>query len=77
MLVNRVSNLDLTWRQEIDDLANRPSPTLELSLDDLGLRRSIEQLTFREMKRNYETPVQCTSSNLVRNNDEPRMELRL
>jgi len=50
MLVNRVSNLDLTWRQEMDDLSNRPSPTLELNVDDLGLRRSIEQLTFLEMK---------------------------
>ena len=51
MLVNRVTNLDLTWRQEIDDLSNRPSPRLELNVDDLGLRRSIEQLTFLEMKR--------------------------
>ena len=51
MLVNRVTNLDLTWRQEIDDLSNRPSPRLELNVDDLGLRRSIEQLTFVEMKR--------------------------
>jgi len=50
MLVNRVSNLDLTWRQEIDDLSNRPSPRLELNVDDLGLRRTIEQLTFLEMK---------------------------
>lgn len=51
MLVNRVSNLDLSWRQEIGELANRPSPTLELTLDDVLLRRSIEQLTFLEMKR--------------------------
>jgi len=52
MLVNRVSNLDLTWRQEMEELSNRASPTLELTLDDLGLRRSIEQMTFLEMKRN-------------------------
>jgi hypothetical protein len=52
MLVNRVSNLDLTWRQEMDELTNRASPTLELTLDDLGLRRNIDQLTFLEMKRN-------------------------
>jgi hypothetical protein len=26
--------------------------TLELTLDDLGLRRNIDQLTFLEMKRN-------------------------
>ncbi|XP_046658047.1 E3 ubiquitin-protein ligase TRIM9-like isoform X1 [Daphnia pulicaria] len=50
MLVNRVSNLDLTWRQEMDELTNRASPTLELTLDDLGLRRNIDQLTFLEMK---------------------------
>lgn len=53
MLVNRVSNLDLTWRQEMDELTNRDSPTLELTLDDLGLRRHIDQLTFLEMKRNH------------------------
>ena len=52
MLVNRVSNLDLTWRQEMEELTNRASPTLELTLDDLGLRRNIDQLTFLEMKRN-------------------------
>lgn len=52
MLVNRVSNLDLTWRQEMDELSNRASPILELTLDDLGLRRNIDQLTFLEMKRN-------------------------
>lgn len=51
MLVNRVSHLDLTWRQEMEELSNRPSPSLELTLDDLGLRRSIEQMTFLEMKR--------------------------
>ena len=51
MLVNRVSNLDLTWRQEMDALTNRPSPTVELTVDDLGLRRAIDQLTFFEMKR--------------------------
>ncbi|XP_059353298.1 E3 ubiquitin-protein ligase TRIM9-like isoform X2 [Daphnia carinata] len=50
MLVNRVSNLDLTWRQEMEELTNRASPTLELTLDDLGLRRNIDQLTFLEMK---------------------------
>ena len=53
MLVNRVSNLDLTWRQEMDELTSRPVPSLELTLDDLGLRRSIDQMTFLEMKRNF------------------------
>jgi hypothetical protein len=62
MLVNRVSNLDLTWRQEIDDLTNRPSPTFELTLDDLGLRRSIDQLTFLEMKRKHNFGISFFSS---------------
>ena len=51
MLVNRVSGMDLTWRQEMELLSQRASPTLELTLDDLGLRRHIDQLTFLEMKR--------------------------
>lgn len=53
MLVNRVSNLDLTWRQEMDELTNRASPTLELTLDDLGLRRNIDQLTFQRAQRTF------------------------
>lgn len=55
MLVNRVSNLDLTWRQEMDELTVRAAPSLELTLDDLGVRRSVEQMTFLEMKRNFHT----------------------
>lgn len=51
MLVNRVSGVDVTWRQEMQLLSHRASPTLELTLDDIGLRRHIEQLTFLEMKR--------------------------
>lgn len=66
MLVNRVSNLDLTWRQEMDELSNRASPTLELTLDDIGLRRGIDQLTFLEMKRKtlisiVSSTVRCVS----------------
>ena len=72
MLVNRVSNLDLTWRQEIDELANRPSPSLELNLDDLGLRRGIEQLTFLEMKRNAPTYARFHPLNYPARCDESR-----
>jgi tripartite motif-containing protein 9/67 len=65
MLVQRVSNLDSTWRrQEIEQMTSRrlaiggasssfPISNLQLTLDDSGLRRSIDQLTFLEMKRNH------------------------
>lgn len=45
-LIQRVTNTDLVWRQEITDAAPRVSPVVGFSLDDLEVIQAIERLSF-------------------------------
>lgn len=49
MLINRVSNTDLSWHKEWT--APRVSPHFDLTLDDKSVLRAIDQLNFIQMKR--------------------------
>ncbi|XP_075153185.1 E3 ubiquitin-protein ligase Trim9 isoform X2 [Haematobia irritans] len=50
MLINRVSNTDMTWHQEVTNAAPRVSPIVDLTLDDASVLRSIDNLNFIQMK---------------------------
>jgi len=50
MLINRVTNTDMTWHQEVTNAAPRVSPIVDLTLDDAALTRAIDNLNFIQMK---------------------------
>ncbi|XP_059220999.1 E3 ubiquitin-protein ligase TRIM9 isoform X2 [Stomoxys calcitrans] len=50
MLINRVTNTDMTWHQEVTNAAPRVSPIVDLTLDDASVLRSIDNLNFIQMK---------------------------
>lgn len=51
MLINRVTNTDVTWHQEVTNAAPRVSPIVDLTLDDTSIIRAIDNLNFIQMKR--------------------------
>lgn len=50
MLINRVANVDITWHKDMM-ASPRVSAQCDLTLDDKGAARAIEQLNFIQMKR--------------------------
>lgn len=50
MLINRVTNTDMTWHQEVTNAAPRVSPIVDLTLDDAALARAIDNLNFIQMR---------------------------
>lgn len=50
MLINRVTNTDMTWNQEVTNAAPRVSPIVDLTLDDNSVLRAIDNLNFIQMK---------------------------
>uniref|UniRef100_A0A6P4EVH7 E3 ubiquitin-protein ligase TRIM9-like n=1 Tax=Drosophila rhopaloa TaxID=1041015 RepID=A0A6P4EVH7_DRORH len=55
MLINRVTNTDMTWHQEVTNAAPRVSPIVDLTLDDAALARAIDNLNFIQMKGEWHT----------------------
>ncbi|XP_055300880.1 E3 ubiquitin-protein ligase TRIM9 isoform X2 [Sitodiplosis mosellana] len=49
-LINRVADTDVRWHQEVTNAAPRVSPTIDLTLDDLSVKRAIDNLNFIKIK---------------------------
>nr|CAD7196132.1 unnamed protein product [Timema douglasi] len=54
MLINRVANIDITWHKDVVT-SPRISHEFDLTLEDKSVLRSIEQLNFIQMKREWAT----------------------
>ncbi|XP_041566114.1 E3 ubiquitin-protein ligase TRIM9 isoform X2 [Drosophila elegans] len=66
MLINRVTNTDMTWHQEVTNAAPRVSPIVDLTLDDAALARAIDNLNFIQMKAPMTPtilPSDCSAEN--------------
>lgn len=50
MLINRVADTDVRWHQEVTNAAPRVSPIIDLTLDDLSVKRAIDNLNFIQIK---------------------------
>lgn len=50
MLINRVADTDVRWHQEVTNAAPRVSPIIDLTLDDLAVKRAIDNLNFIQIK---------------------------
>lgn len=50
MLINRVADTDVRWHQEVTNAAPRVSPVIDLTLDDLSVKRAIDNLNFIQIK---------------------------
>lgn len=46
MLINKVADTDVRWHQEVTNAAPRVSPMIDLTLDDLTVKRAIDNLNF-------------------------------
>lgn len=49
-LINRVADTDVRWHQEVTNAAPRVSPIIDLTLDDLSVKRAIDNLNFIQIK---------------------------
>lgn len=49
-LINRVTDTDVRWHQEVTNAVPRVSPIIDLTLDDLAVKRAIDNLNFIQMK---------------------------
>ncbi|EDX04572.1 GD23717 [Drosophila simulans] len=66
MLINRVTNTDMTWHQEVTNAAPRVSPIVDLTLDDAALARAIDNLNFIQMRAPMTPtilPSDCSAEN--------------
>lgn len=50
MLINRVADTDVRWHQEVTNAAPRVSPIVDLTLDDMSVKRAIDNLNFIQIK---------------------------
>lgn len=50
MLINRVADTDVRWHQEVTTAAPRVSPIIDLTLDDLSVKRAIDNLNFIQIR---------------------------
>ncbi|XP_052850743.1 E3 ubiquitin-protein ligase TRIM9 isoform X1 [Drosophila gunungcola] len=62
MLINRVTNTDMTWHQEVTNAAPRVSPIVDLTLDDAALARAIDNLNFIQMKAVKDGDERCPAA---------------
>ncbi|XP_002065564.3 E3 ubiquitin-protein ligase TRIM9 isoform X1 [Drosophila willistoni] len=65
MLINRVTNTDMTWHQEVTNAAPRVSPIVDLTLDDAALVRAIDNLNFIQMKAVKDGDERCPAAPLT------------
>lgn len=49
-LINRVASTDVRWHQDVTNAAPRVSPIIDLTLDDLSVKRAIDNLNFIQIK---------------------------
>lgn len=49
-LINRVADTDVRWHQEVTNAAPRVSPIIDLTLDDLAVKRAIDNLNFIQIR---------------------------
>lgn len=50
MLINRVADTDERWHQEVTIAAPRVSPIIDLTLDDIAVKRAIDNLNFIQVR---------------------------
>lgn len=50
MLINRVADTDERWHQEVTTAAPRVSPIIDLTLDDIAVKRAIDNLNFIQVR---------------------------
>lgn len=62
MLINRVADTDVRWHQEVTNAAPRVSPIIDLTLDDLSVKRAIDNLNFIQIRCKHMS-IQIFSSN--------------
>ncbi|XP_039487484.1 E3 ubiquitin-protein ligase TRIM9 isoform X1 [Drosophila santomea] len=62
MLINRVTNTDMTWHQEVTNAAPRVSPIVDLTLDDAALARAIDNLNFIQMRAVKDGDERCPAA---------------
>lgn len=49
-LINRIADTDVRWHQEVTNAAPRVSPIIDLTLDDLAVKRAIDNLNFIQIR---------------------------
>ena len=54
MLINRVADTDERWHQEVTNAAPRVAPIIDLTLDDLAVKRAIDNLNFIQIKCKFQ-----------------------
>lgn len=70
MLINKVADTDVRWHQEVTNAAPRVSPMIDLTLDDLSVKRAIDNLNFiqitcKKVKCNFDCKLREYSTILV------------
>lgn len=50
MLINRVTDTDVRWHQEVTNAAPRVSPVIDLVLDDAPIKRAIDNLSLIKVR---------------------------
>lgn len=50
MLINRVADTDVRWHEEVKNAAPRVSPAIDLVLDDVPLKRAIDNLNLIKIR---------------------------
>lgn len=62
MLINRVADTGVRWHQEVTNAAPRVTPIIDLTLDDVNVKRAIDNLNFIQLRRKYINNFVATTS---------------